>query len=100
MRLFIDTSDTKRIVLGFNGEKITAKTKQEKVQMLLPLIARELEKRGKKKEDITEIEFMEGPGSFTGLRVGAAVANALSWALNIAVNKHPAAEKPVVPKYE
>ncbi|MFH1536127.1 MAG: hypothetical protein ABIC96_03620 [Patescibacteria group bacterium] len=32
------------------------------------------------------IEVETGPGSFTGLRVGVSVANALGFALNIPVN--------------
>jgi tRNA threonylcarbamoyladenosine biosynthesis protein TsaB len=34
---------------------------------------------------ITGVVFYAGPGSFTGLRIGAAVANALSASLNIPV---------------
>ncbi|HBQ51259.1 TPA: hypothetical protein DD690_04750 [Candidatus Daviesbacteria bacterium] len=33
------------------------------------------------------IEVETGPGSFTGLRVGVSVANALGFALNIPVNE-------------
>ena len=31
--------------------------------------------------DIDEIDVRQGPGSYTGLKVGASVANALSFAL-------------------
>ena len=37
-------------------------------------------------EDITEIILAMGPGSFTGLRVGATVANALGYLLDIPVD--------------
>jgi tRNA threonylcarbamoyladenosine biosynthesis protein TsaB len=37
-------------------------------------------------KDIKEIKLDTGPGSFTGLRVGAAVANALGYSLGIPVN--------------
>jgi len=32
-------------------------------------------------EEIENFDFNSGPGSFTGLRVGAAVVNTLNWAL-------------------
>jgi tRNA threonylcarbamoyladenosine biosynthesis protein TsaB len=35
--------------------------------------------------DLTGIIFFEGPGSFTGLRIGAAVANSLSSELDIPI---------------
>ena len=40
----------------------------------------------RKIKDISEIEVNTGPGSFTGLRVGVSIANALGWALGIPVN--------------
>lgn len=36
-------------------------------------------------KDIQAIIFYEGPGSFTGLRIGASVANALAASMNIPV---------------
>jgi tRNA threonylcarbamoyladenosine biosynthesis protein TsaB len=38
-----------------------------------------------KKNELTGICIYEGPGSFTGLRIGFGIANALSYALNIPV---------------
>ena len=35
---------------------------------------------------VDEIEVDRGPGSYTGIRVGVSVANALGFALNIPVN--------------
>jgi tRNA A37 threonylcarbamoyladenosine modification protein TsaB len=39
-----------------------------------------LDKRGLKPEDIADYDYNEGPGSFTGLKIGAAIINALNWA--------------------
>lgn len=36
-------------------------------------------------EDLTGIAVFKGPGSFTGLRIGMSVANALSYTLNVPV---------------
>lgn len=40
-----------------------------------------LKKNNLKLEDIEEFDFNPGPGSFTGIRVGSAVAQTLNWAL-------------------
>lgn len=36
-------------------------------------------------KDITAIAVNQGPGSFTGVRVGITVGNALAWSLNIPI---------------
>ncbi len=36
--------------------------------------------------DISEVTVVLGNGSFTGLRVGSAIANALAWSLGIPLN--------------
>lgn len=68
----------------------------------------ELRTAGLKKyfKGITAIEVNTGPGSFTGTRVGVAVANALGFALDIPVNGSPRSPreagkkgKIVLPKY-
>lgn len=44
-----------------------------------------LKKEGTKFTDINGLIFYEGPGSFTGLRIGASVANALAAALKVPI---------------
>lgn len=50
-------------------------------------------------QDIDEINVEEGPGSYTGLKVGASVANALSFALQKKVNGKMSGEL-IEPTYE
>lgn len=38
-----------------------------------------------KLDDVTKIGVFKGPGSFTGLRIGLSVANALSYSLNVPI---------------
>jgi tRNA threonylcarbamoyladenosine biosynthesis protein TsaB len=86
MKLYIDTSDSEKIVVGLDGERFETEARKEKSQKLLPFINELLKKKGKEIKDLKEIEVNTGPGSFTGLRVGVSVANAIGWTLGIPVN--------------
>lgn len=84
MILHIDTKDQKVIKVSLKKDgkvlKSLSKENQYGSQVLLSLI----EKIGFK--DLTGIEVEKGPGSFTGIRVGVSVANALGYSLSIPVN--------------
>ncbi|MFH1781681.1 MAG: tRNA (adenosine(37)-N6)-threonylcarbamoyltransferase complex dimerization subunit type 1 TsaB [Patescibacteria group bacterium] len=88
--LFIDTSghDQIKVSLDINGQitKISSEPKKEKAEVLLFLIDGLLKKCHTDIKEITEIKVNPGPGSFTGIRVGLAVANTLSYTLKIPVN--------------
>lgn len=88
--LHIDTKDNKKtlIMLEIDGKKskISQITNSWSSQILLPMIWNVLEKNKLSISDIAEIIVDKGPGSFTGLRVGIAVANVLGYLLNIPVN--------------
>ena len=86
MKLFIDTTDSEKIVIGLGEERFETESKRDKSQRLLPFIDEKLKKHEKSIEDITEIEVNTGPGSFTGIRVGVSVANTLGWGLGVPVN--------------
>ena len=86
MILYIDTSDRDGIVVGIDQKMFEAQARQNASQKLLPFIDTVLKKQGRTLKDITEIKINTGPGSFTGLRVGVAVANALGWTLGVPVN--------------
>ncbi len=86
MKLYIDTSDGQKIMVGIDDKRFKTDARQEKAQKLLPFIDEILKKEGKKIKEIKEIEVNTGPGSFTGLRVGVSVANTLGWALRVPVN--------------
>ncbi|MDP3955514.1 MAG: tRNA (adenosine(37)-N6)-threonylcarbamoyltransferase complex dimerization subunit type 1 TsaB [bacterium] len=96
MILYIDTSDNQKTIVGLDDDRQEKPSGRDKSQQVLGLIKEILESHQKTLKDIKEIKVETGPGSFTGLRVGVAVANALAWALNISVN----GQKSVEPKYE
>ena len=58
-------------------------------QAVLPMLEEVLAKAGRTLSDISAIHVATGPGSFTGLRVGVAIANALGMLLKVSVNNEP-----------
>lgn len=85
-KLYIDTSNSDKISITIDGQQYDSDSKRERAQALLPLVVSSLESLGLGLKDVSEIEVNCGPGSFTGLRVGVAVANALGWSLGVPVN--------------
>ena len=102
MVLKIDTTDRQKIKVWLIDPRAKLKdqvaAKQLGSQILLPSIIKILKKNKKSLGDIDEIQVAQGPGSFTGTRVGVSVANALAYALNIPVNGKRG--KIVLPKYQ
>lgn len=88
--LILDTSDNKKIIVGLivNGKKDiqVKKIDSNKTQIILPMIDEILKKHKVKPENLSGIQINTGPGSFTGLRIGLAIANALSFVLKIPIN--------------
>jgi len=85
--LLIDTSSNKLISVGIriNGKEYFIKRKigKHKAQVVLPMIDKLLRQYKVSLKDLRSIEVNAGPGSFTGIRVGMAIANALSFSLKI-----------------
>lgn len=100
--LFIDTTKRDEILveLEVNGKKFVKKNSisQNQREVTLQLIDKILKENNVTPQDLSEIRVNEGPGSFTGIRVGISIANAMGFALKIPVNGKEAGE--VQPKYE
>jgi tRNA threonylcarbamoyladenosine biosynthesis protein TsaB len=88
--LIIDTSDNKRISVGLelDGKKseITEDSTVLRSEAALPVIEKILKKSNLQISQIDQIKVNKGPGSYTGLRVGIAIANALGFLLKVPVN--------------
>lgn len=54
-------------------------------QTILPLIEQGLERHATQLSDLSAIAFSRGPGAFSGVRINAAVTQALAWANDLAV---------------
>lgn len=108
MILYINTSDNTKTIVGLDDDRLEKPTGVDKSQQVLSLIDQSLKKHLPRRQaghktlkEITEIQVETGPGSFTGLRVGVAVANALGWALKVPVNgKKVDKENIIKPVYE
>lgn len=102
-KLVIDTSNNKEITVGLvkDRKKFVIKKQSDtwKAQMVLPLIHELLEKHNMTIHQVDEIEVNPGPGSFTGLRVGVAIANTLGAWLKIPINKEKIGSI-IIPKYK
>lgn len=89
--LVLDTSNNKEVKVGLkiNDEKflIEQAIDHRKAQAVLPIVEQLLKEHNLRVADITSIEVNPGPGSFTGVRVGVTIANALGFLLNIPVNE-------------
>ena len=91
--LAIDTAtDSASVALGRTGEDALEERidgARRHAAALLPMIARLLARAELGLEEVRGIVLADGPGSFTGLRVGATVAKALSLTRNLPVLTAP-----------
>lgn len=101
MKLYIDTSSNEKTVVRAGARELVQDSKIWRSQVVIPMIVKLLEDQGKSLKDITEVEVNPGPGSFTGVRVGVAIANALGFALGVPVNGKKVSQVQVVePVYD
>jgi tRNA threonylcarbamoyladenosine biosynthesis protein TsaB len=88
--LSIDTSSNKQISVSLEMDGKTSSITEDatvlRSEAALPVIEKLLKKSNLKVNQLDEIMVNKGPGSYTGLRVGIAIANALGFLLNLPVN--------------
>ncbi|MCQ2010415.1 MAG: tRNA (adenosine(37)-N6)-threonylcarbamoyltransferase complex dimerization subunit type 1 TsaB [Sporolactobacillus sp.] len=68
---------TEQKVLG----ELTTNSRKNHSERLMPAIAQMIKAAGLEPADIDRIVVAEGPGSYTGLRIGATIAKMLAWTL-------------------
>lgn len=88
-KIFIDTASS-RIVLGLyeNGTLIYEMNEKNDNQLsvrIFPMIDQMFQQVGIQVNDIDEIYVVNGPGSFTGIRIGVTIAKTYAWALHKAI---------------
>ena len=82
MKLYLDTS-TNVAILKLDDQIYEQDFGHDMAEKLLGFIHEKLQENDKDWHDITEIDFNKGPGSFTGLRIGATIVNTLIHELNL-----------------
>lgn len=86
----IDTSNNKKIVIALKNNGTVKELGSESIllksEAALPLIDKLLKENKLNLDELDGIEVDTGPGSYTGLRVGVAIANTLGNFLRIPIN--------------
>lgn len=87
--LFIDTHSYKIILVLYKDNKVIVKneveTKQSHSVTTMPILIDTLNKANIDIKDIKEILVVNGPGSFTGVRIGVTIAKTLAYTLQITI---------------
>ena len=87
--LFIDSATTKLVVAIINDGKIAYmydnNDGHDTSSKMMPVLAEAFDSAGLKPQDIDKIFVVNGPGSFTGIRVGLTVAKTMAYTLNIPI---------------
>lgn len=82
MRLYLDTS-TPTCILRLDDDEYRWGSGKNLAEGLHAFIAEKLAEHNATWQDISEITYFAGPGSFTGLRIGATVVNTLAHELKV-----------------
>ncbi len=84
--LYIDTSSSYLYSAIVEDDKLIASVSEEYGQSLseiaLPKIVEMFEKNNLSPKDVDKIIVVNGPGSFTGIRIGITIAKVYAWSLN------------------
>lgn len=94
-KLYLDTSaDT--CILHIDDREYTRSGKHDMAEKIFSFIHDCLQENHSDWHDIEEITFYSGPGSFTGLRIGATIVNTLADQLNIPLYDHHGVQHRVI----
>lgn len=100
MKLFLDTT-TPICKIRLDQHSYEFNLGNTLAEQLLPTLQQLLDQHQKTWRNLTELHFNIGPGSYTGLRIGASVINSLAHGLNLPLfdqhgNPHPV----IIPLYQ
>ena len=84
MKLYLDTSSP-RTILKLDDSHYEWDSSRDLGMHLLKFIHDKLAQHNRSWQDLTELHFFTGPGSFTGLRIGATIINTLASELHLPI---------------
>lgn len=89
MLLALETANDWCSVSLFDGQRIVAhrqdERSREQTRLVLPMVDAVLHEQNSSLSELKCIAFSRGPGSFSGVRINAAVTQALAWANDLPV---------------
>ncbi len=87
--LFLDTHSSDVVIVLFKDSKkidmVNEQTKFQHSQVTLPLVNDLLVRNNLSPKDINEIVVVNGPGSFTGVRIAVVIGKTMAYSLNIPI---------------
>lgn len=87
--LFIDTHDLDLVIALYKDKKLKDKEIKESLRnhsdYTMPIIDEIIRRNNISVHDINEILVVNGPGSFTGVRIGVTIAKMLAYTLNVPI---------------
>ncbi len=87
--LFIDTHSSNVVVIIFKDglvlKKLESNTKIQTSEIVMPLIKELFSLCNILPKDLDNIIVVNGPGSFTGIRIGVVIAKTMAYTLNIPI---------------
>lgn len=87
--LFIDTHDLDLVIALYKDKKLKDKEIKESLRnhsdYTMPIIDEIIKRNNIGVHDIKEILVINGPGSFTGVRIGVTIAKMLAYTLNVPI---------------
>lgn len=89
MILFIDTHDELITIALKNDNDLFIKTQESEYShsiYTMPMIESIFKENNLSVKDLKKIIVVNGPGSFTGIRIGLSIAKTMAYALNIDIN--------------
>lgn len=89
MILFIDTHDSLITIAVKDDSKLYIKTKESEYShsiYVMPMIEEIFSENNLDVKLLKQIIVVNGPGSFTGIRIGLSIAKTIAYALNIKIN--------------